>query len=411
MTATDRIQRRRVVIVGGGIAALEAVLALHDLADAQLEVTLIAPEHEFTLRALNVVKPFSRGHAGRLGLRDFMDEHGGAFCCDAVLRIDTERKVVECATGAEIVYDALIVAPGANARAAFDHGFTFGVAGDLLGLNGILSDLEHGWSRSVAFVVPEGCTWPLPLYELALMTADEVWGMNIEDVKLHLVTPESAPLAIFGADASDEVARLLAAAGVTLHTGAVPRIERNGSVQTGHGITVEAQRIVALPVLDGPRLAGLPADDQGFIPVDEYGRVDGLSDVYAAGDATDQPIKQGGLACQQADVIAAHIAAAAGATVTVEPLALVLRGRLITGNRDRFMRREVARSEDRVASEPLWWPPAKVASRYLAPYLAAHDLVTLPAGHERDSPGIEVRVALPRRERHRDDVLGLNTLG
>ena len=40
--------------------------------------------------------------------------------------------------------------------------------------------------------------------------------------------------------------------------------------------------------------------------------------IYAAGDATDFPIKQGGIGSQQADVAAQSIAALAGASVTPE---------------------------------------------------------------------------------------------
>jgi len=66
--------------------------------------------------------------------------------------------------------------------------------------------------------------------------------------------------------------------------------------------------VVALPQLEGPRLPGLPADGLGFIQIDEHARVVGLDDVYAAGDATDFPIKQGGIATQQADAAVEMIA-------------------------------------------------------------------------------------------------------
>lgn len=210
MTSTDRIDPRRIVIVGGGIAALEAVLALHDLADAQLRVTVIAPEPAFTLRPLDVARPFARGHAGQLDLAGFMADHGGRFRRTAALSFDTERRAVRCATGPDEPYDALIVAVGAPARPAFEHVLTFGA--DPLAFGGLLADLEQGCSRSVAFVVPKGCSWPLPLYELALMTAEEVWGMGMDGVQMHLVTPDLAPLDIFGAEVSASVAELLQAA-------------------------------------------------------------------------------------------------------------------------------------------------------------------------------------------------------
>ena len=50
-----------------------------------------------------------------------------------------------------------------------------------------------------------------------------------------------------------------------------------------------------------------------------------MPDIFAAGDATDQPVKQGGLATQQADAAAELIAAEAGARVTPQPFRRVLR--------------------------------------------------------------------------------------
>jgi sulfide:quinone oxidoreductase len=370
MTSTDRIDPRRVVIVGGGIAALEAALALHDLAGNRVRVTVIAPEPEFMLRPQDIVWPSARGHRSRVALERFMGELGGSFRRTSTLSIDAELRTVRCATGPDEHYDALIVAVGASARPPFQHALTFGA--DFFTLNVLLAELEQGYSRSVAFVVPKACSWPLPLYELALMTADETRA--VEDVQLHLVTPEVAPLDIFGLEASAAVAELLQAAGVTLRSGANPVVRRGGHVDTGSGEVVDVARVVSLPVLDGPRLAGLPSDAHGFIPVDEHGRVNGVDAVYAAGDATDRPIKQGGLACQQADAVAAHVAAAAGAPVDPLPYAPVLRGRLLTGHGQRLL-------------------PMEVSGHYLAPYLEAEGLIERPPREQARGAGVDVRLS------------------
>ena len=271
MVATNPNEPRRVVIVGGGIAALEAALALHDLAGTQVRVTLIAPEPDFMLQPLDVVWPFADWHPRRVPFERFMDERGGHFRRTVVLSVDAARQTVRCATGADEPYDALIVAVGASARRVFEHGLTLGA--DVLALNELLADVERSHSRGIAFVVPKGCTWPLPLYELALMAADEVREMHIDEVQLHFVTPEAAPLDIFGSEASGAVADLLEAALITLQCGADPDIHPGGHVGTGSGDGLDVERVIALPVLDGPRLKGLPADARGYIPVDEYGRV------------------------------------------------------------------------------------------------------------------------------------------
>lgn len=397
MTSETTIKPLRVVIVGGGIGALETVLALHDLGEAQLDVTLIAPEERFVMRPLATATPFSRGHADTLSLDEFMREHRGRFVRDAVTRIDADRKVVACASGQDETYDVLVLVPGASAHHAFAHALTFGLTADPDALNGVLRDMEQGYTHTVAFVVPRGCTWPLPLYELALMTADEVWGMNITNADLHFVTPELRPLSVFGPEASALVAETLRAARITLHTGALAEIERKGEIDLGMNEPLRVERVIALPTLEGPHLDGAPCDAHGFIPVDDYGRVEGLSNVFAVGDAANRPIKQGGLACQQAVVVARVIAAAAGANVEIEPFEPVLRGRLLTGRRDQFLRRELNRHEGEATSEPLWWPPAKVSSHYLAPYLAARGLISLPLRDARGA-GIDVRLPLTWQE-------------
>lgn len=412
MTESPSTEPTHVVIVGGGIAALETVLALHELAGDRVRVTLVAPEPDFTLRPLRVAAPFARGHADPLSLTTVMSEHGGAFVRSAVLRVDPRCKTVTLARDEVLAYDVLVLAQGASAVPAFANALTFG--SHPLALNGILADLEEGWSHSAAFVVPTGASWPLPLYELALMTAEAVSSMNMDRVDLHLVTPEAAPLEIFGAEASAVVADLLRAAAITVHHGVDARITESGRVELGadvHDLVVD--RVVALPLHEGRRLDGIPADSHGFIAVDDTGLVAGLDGVYAVGDATDRPIKQGGLACQQADVTAAQIAALAGADVVVPELQQVLRGRLLTGTADRFLRRDpAARGDGAGAAEPLWWPPVKVSSRYLTPYLIAKNIVHLPVQEADAGPGIDVRVPLTRRQQHeRPDIFGVSPLG
>ncbi len=204
-------------------------------------------------------------------------------------------------------------------------------------------------------------------------------------MRLSLVTPEDAPLELFGTAASQATSALLEDHNVELRTGNYPAQFRAGRLALVPGGSIRAERVVSLPRLGGPRLAGLPADAEGFIPVDLHGRVDGQHDVYAAGDATNSPIKQGGLATQQADAAAAAIAAAAGAPVDPTPFRPVLRGLLLTGSAPRYMRAEVSGGRGEawpVSEQPLWWPPSKIAGHWLAPYLALrhHELEETPTG-------------------------------
>jgi sulfide:quinone oxidoreductase len=132
---------------------------------------------------------------------------------------------------------------------------------------------------------------------------------------------------------------------------------------------------VALPRLEGLAPAGIRRDDAGFVPTDEHGQVEGVSDVYAAGDVTTFPVKQGGVAAAQADVVAEAIAARVGAPVTPSPFRPVLRGMLIGGDGDLYLAAHITRGpaiDSPAGAEPQWWPPPKISARYLAPYLAEH---------------------------------------
>jgi sulfide:quinone oxidoreductase len=173
--------------------------------------------------------------------------------------------------------------------------------------------------------------------------------------------------------ASEAVAELLNEAGVALETGTSAAVERSGEL-TLHpsGKTLAADRIVALPRVVGRPVDGLPANDDGFIPIDEHARVPGVDNVWAAGDGTAFPVKQGGIACQQADAAAGDIARLAGADVDAEPFRPVLRGQLLTGGQPRFMRHHLEGGhgdDSEVSTDALWWPPGKIAGVHLAPYL------------------------------------------
>jgi sulfide:quinone oxidoreductase len=384
VTSTAPIRPRRVVIVGGGVAGLEAALALHHLAETQVSVTVIAPEPVFMPRALDLARPVADGHSAELDLAHFMTAHGGRFRRTAVLGVDAEQRTLSCTTGPDEPYDMLVIAVGASARPAYEHALTFGA--DFPACDELLADLAHRAAHSVAFVVPTDCTWPLPLYELALMTAHEARLTDSDEIRVHLVTPERSALDLFGARASAAVTDVLETARIGLHCGIDADVHRGGRVGIGPEETLAVDRVVALARLAGPSLAGLPADAHGFIPVDEYGRVTGVDAVYAAGDATHHRIKHGGLASQQADAVAAHVAGAAGAPVGAVPYSPVLRGRLLTGPRG-------------ATRQALWQPPAQVAGRYLAPYLEAQELVARPPRQSARRDGIDVRLPLSWFER------------
>ena len=386
----------RVVIAGGGVAALETLLALSDLAHDRVAVTLVAPEERFSYRPMSVAEPFAKGHVRHYELSAIADEFGARLVRDAVAAVDAKAQTVRTRGGDVLPYDHLVLAVGARAAPAFQHAITFGEDPEEEALHGLLHDAEEGYADRIAFIVPDPTAWPLPLYELALMTARQAWSMGADGIEFMLITPEERPLGIFGGAASDAVASLLAAANIEFVGSAYAGVEHGYVTVDPGGRRIDVARVVSLPTLEGREIEGVLADPTGFIQVDAHGRVSGLDRVYAAGDGTAFPIKQGGLATQQADAVAEAIAAAAGAPIEPEPFRPVLRGILLTGGDDRYLRFGVAGGDGEadVATQALWWPPTKIVGRYLAPYLFSQDELEA-VDLSREGP-VPVEVALDR---------------
>jgi len=391
--------RRHVVIAGAGVAGLEALMALHDLGERRMRVTLIAPEPAFRLRSTLTWSTFASERGRAVPIDDICRRFGAELRRTTLASVDPEHHRVRCADGHVLGYDALIVAAGARRIPAYPPALTISDA-DAPPLPALLADLVQGWCSSLAVVVPPGESWTLPAYELALVVAHDGRAAG-RDVEVHLVTPEPNALAVFGPGPGQAVAELLRDAGVQLH------LDAFADVTAGHRLvlmpganTLDVERVVALPRLAGPGFPGLPCDIHGFLPTDEHGRVRGVADVYAAGDVTDFPVKQGGLAAQQADAAVLQIVAAAGLPVEPEPFRPVLRGLLVTGTAPRFLRSDLAGGggEPRIADRRLWWPPVKVVGRYFSRWLAS-ELGIVPAAP--DMPHTEVEVPL-RHERATD---------
>jgi sulfide:quinone oxidoreductase len=367
---------KRVLIAGGGVAALEAMLALRSVAYDRLEVELLAPQRDFVYRPLAVAEPFGLGSVRRFDLAALADGVGATYRSDAIESVQPGQRMITTQAGRGLAYEALLIACGARMREAIPGAITFWGTGDTKRFRSLLAELEAGTVREVVFCLPGRAGWPLPLYELALLTAAHLADRGIGDFRLTIATPEERPLELFGARASAAVRDLLESRGIGLHCNCYAvEVDADG-LRIVPGDHLPADRVVAAPRLEGRRLEGVSQDADGFIPTDSFGRVEGLESagVFAVGDATSFPVKQGGLAAQQADAAAELIAADAGAPIDPTPFHPVLRGLLLTGAGPSYLRAEITggQGETSVAdSEPLWWPPSKIAGRYLAPHLAS----------------------------------------
>jgi sulfide:quinone oxidoreductase len=366
--------RRHVLIAGGGVAGLETLLALRALAGDRLDITILAPELKFVNRSMSAQQPFKVQRGRGFRLEDTAAELGAHWHRGALDRVVHAQHRAVTRDRESLRYDMLVLALGARPQREWQTEGVLTYRGGRDGPNYrmLLRQLREGRIEKVAFVKPAGASWPLPLYDLALMTAAECAAHDRPDVELSLITPEEEPLAIFGIRASAAISTILSESGVTLHTRSYGQPGPPGrlDISPGHR-SLAVDRVVTEPRLVGPSLRGIPSGHEGFIHTDAHGRVPGVDDVFAAGDATTFPVKQGGLAAQQADAVAEAIAALAGADVQPQPFRPVLRGVLLTGRGQAWLRKVTNGDapDGEAQRRALFWPPTKIAGRYLSPYL------------------------------------------
>jgi sulfide:quinone oxidoreductase len=390
---TQPIAPLEVLIAGGGVAGLEALLALRELAGDKVRVTMLAPKPEFVYRPMIVEEAFSLVPAERHELDLLVADCGGKFLLGELSEVVPDEHLVRLSDGMDLAYDIAVICVGAQAHTAYESATTLRSWEEPLAIDEAMATAASHPSHTIAFVVPPGVSWPLPLYELAMLSQNRAaeQGLNL---KTMIVTPESEPLAIFGPPATDAVAGMLRGRKIEVKCDASVH-ERTGDftiVPDGGALDVGA--VVALPVLSGPNISGLPSDTHGFMPIDEHGQVRGVEDVFAAGDGTDFPIKQGGLGTQQADACAEMIASRAGASVEPQPFKPVLRGKLITNSESLNLSADISGGGGASTASPnlLWWPSQKIAGRYLSPYLSGTKNGFEPEASDR---ALEIEVSLP----------------
>jgi sulfide:quinone oxidoreductase len=357
----------RLVVLGSGVAAIEAVLALDALAEERVQVTVLSSTGTLRLAARLPERALWAEDAPTYDVRRLGRLPEVSVVRDSARSVDVDGHVVTGTSGQQYPWDLLLVATGATVKPILPEALVLGADPPAL-VRSLVAEAQRGLVDSIALVVAPGAAWTLPVYELALHVAPAVGGAS----SVEILTPEPAPLALFGAAASAAVASRLDAAGVELKPRSYCQLV-DGELVVRPGARIEP--VDALVELAAPApvpIDGLPAQAGGFLEVRDFGQVVGAPDVYAVGDAIAFPIKHGGLAAQQADAAAEHIALRAGADVVPSPFRPILRGELVTPQGVLFLETPIhgGAGEGRVSEEPLWAPATKVHGRYLSEWLA-----------------------------------------
>ena len=307
----------RVLIAGGGVAGLETLLALRGLTGERVALALAAPEDEFVYRPIALEKHSAVGRLRSVALSQAAQHADATFVSGMIDEVDPGAGVARVSTGEAMSFDALVLAVGAEAMPALDHVMTWDDRSDAEMLGGLLRDIEQGYTHQVAVVIPPGPGWLLRGYELALLVAWHAHGMSVE-LETTIVRPEPPPLALLGDRAVHAIAAELERAGVAVVAAGDVTLERGDRLTLilhPSGRRLEVNRVLAMPILRGRTIGGIPGNEQGLIEVDEHCRVTGLERVWAVGDCTAFPLKSGGVSAAQADIAAEQIASLVGADV------------------------------------------------------------------------------------------------
>jgi len=386
----------RIVVAGGGVAGLEACLALRSfLGVGDLSIELLCRDDHFEYRPLAVLEPFDGAPAWSMELERFAADQDVRLVRDSLAAVEPDRHEAITAYSGRLPYDALLVCVGARAVRALPGAISFRGGRDAASVRAALDAMRPGDSGTIAFAVPFGAFWTLPLYELAILSAARLRERGVR-AQVVMTSPEAAPLEAFGADASTAVADLLDARGVEFVGRARAIAADGGEVELDDGRRIQARAVITLPDLVGRRVPGLRQDAAGFIAVDDHGRVPGAEDVYAAGDVTSFPLKQGGLATQQADAAVEAMLAALGLPIVPRPFEPVLKGVLYTDREPAYLRATLDGRGSPPRPYAMWWPPSKIAGRHLAPYLAIRGGAPRAPEVRPEQDAIAVTVDIPR---------------
>lgn len=390
-----------VCVVGAGTGGLEGLLRARRVLGPGAELRLIAPEREFRYRPMDARAPFSPAQERGIGIAELAGHAGAEWVQGHAVSVSEADREVLTRDGDTIGFDHLLLALGGSSRRTLRQGHVWERGSDPGFLDETIAQIAAGSVRSIAVVAPRGVRWPLPAYELALVLA---WCAAGTEARVTLITAEEHPLGALGRDATDAVTHELDAAGVETITGAEPVDDLEGDrvsadptrvvllpeqpadlaaslvgrpsdparVSIDGGSRAEFDRLISLPTVQGPNLAGVATDAAGFIEVDRALRVCGSERTWAVGSCIAAALEHSALSAGQADAAIAAIAVDLGVATVDRSIAPELTGMLLTGRRRAWLE-ENPPGTRQPSTRCLWWPTGRAVGRTLAEQIAARD--------------------------------------
>jgi sulfide:quinone oxidoreductase len=324
--------RPRVLVLGGGFAALESAFLLRMRLRDRVDIELVSDNGEFVFRPNSIYVPFgAKPESLLVDLRKPLRRRGIGFRQETVLEVDPDARRVGLADGSKLGYDKLVIATGADTAASevpglAENAATIWTTETMLGVRErferVRERAKAGQRSRVLFLVPPNNKCSGPLYEMVLMF--ETW-LRREQARDHVSitwsTFEGSYIQAFGSRLHELVGSEFAERGIEGHTSERVSVVREDEVVYEDGSTRSYDELIAFPpYVSAVSYGSLPSDDRGFINTELGTRqVVGHEEIYAPGDAGDFPVKQAFLAFLQADTVAEHIAAEVMATEFEQP--------------------------------------------------------------------------------------------
>jgi sulfide:quinone oxidoreductase len=311
----------RAVIAGGGFAGLESAFYLRHKLEDRVEITLISDSDYFLFKPNTIYIPFGEDpEKFKIRLDQPTRRKQINFMRDELIGIDPDHRRVHVSKG-EVEFDYLVVATGASMRTdeipgLEEHSINVWTPEQMLRLRSAYQELVEktrgGERRKLLFLIPPNNRCAGPLYEMVMMTDTWLRQQGVRgQVEMTWTTYEGTFIQAFGPRLHEVVTAEFGERGIRGLTEHIVSHVEPGVAYYRNGESLPYDLLVTFPPYTS-RLwfEHLPTDNRGFIHVDpDSRRVHGKDGIFAAGDATDFPVKQAFLALLQADAAADHIAA------------------------------------------------------------------------------------------------------
>ncbi len=323
MRVMTRSQRgKRVLIVGGGYVGLYAALRMQrDLARAGHRLTLVNQENFMQYQPFlpEVASGNIEPRHVVVPLRQVLRKT--TIVVGEVERIDHDARVAFVRTpngeSLEIPYDVLVLGAGSRSRVLpvpglADRAVGFKTVAEAIFLrNQVLSRLdaaseepdEKRRAAALAFVFVgagyAGVEAMAELEDLARSALRYYPDLAQSELRWVLVEATSRILPELGERLAKYVRRHLASRGIEVLTTTTLESAGDGLIRLSNGMTFPADTLVWTAGVKPEPLgssSGFPVDDKGRVVVDEFLRVSGLEDAWAAGDNAAVPdLSTGGI--------------------------------------------------------------------------------------------------------------------